>query len=206
MATLSIDRTSRITITACLYVRRMRVGSTAVPIHEKHSTTSVQVRVRTVVAIDLSVCLCPVLYSPLLYYMHAARWSRQRRVCIARMWDRSRGGTMTMAAPTRLQQHLVAFHRGREARRTGARVGRARALGASPCRRARPGQRRGRPRVPLRLYATRHRLIPPARPASPISIPHACGCERRMLPQACTDRSTYRCMDGVVSIDQAIAS
>jgi hypothetical protein len=75
----------------------MRVGSTAVPIHEKHSTTSVQVRVRvrTVVAIDLSVCLCPVLSSPLLY-MHAARSSRQRRVCIARMWDRSRSGTMTM--------------------------------------------------------------------------------------------------------------
>jgi hypothetical protein len=110
----------------------MRVGSTAVPIHEKHSTTSVQVRVRvrTVVAIDLSVCLCPVLSSPLLY-MHAARSSRQRRVCIARMWDRSRSGTMTMPGCSyKATTTLGCFPQGeggaadRGARRAGAGAGR----------------------------------------------------------------------------------
>lgn len=67
-----------------------------------------------------------------------------------------------------LQQPLVAFQctgRGRElgAADRGARRA-ALALGASSCRRTRPEQRRGQARVPLRLYATRHRLIPPARP------------------------------------------
>lgn len=189
----------------------MRVGSTAVPIHEKHSTTSVQVRVRvrvrTVVAIDLSVCLCPVLSSPLhacgpiepaTAGMHCTHVGSESE------WDDDDAWLLLQGYNNTWLLSTGGGRRGGQGRASGGR-GRW-ALGASPCRRARPGQRRGRPRVPLRLYATRHRLIPPARPASPISIPHACGCERRMLPQACTDRSTYRCMDGVVSIDQAIAS
>jgi hypothetical protein len=202
MATLSIDRTSRITITACLYVRRMRVGSTAVPIHEKHSTTSVQVRVRTVVAIDLSVCLCPVLSSPLhacgpiepaTAGMHCTHVGSESE------WDDDDAWLLLQGYNNTWLLSTGGGRRGGQGRASGGRGRWAHPLVAGHGR----GSGGGRPRVPLRLYATRHRLIPPA---SPISIPHACGCERRMLPQACTDRSTYRCMDGVVSIDQAIAS